>query len=266
MSAWLIINDTFLATIIGALVVFLGVLITLREERKKAREERVFLAKHKALVSAAEAVTRFINYYMTLPDRELPKDGTIPNEVSELLVALNCLHFYCDIETIKHSITMSQILSKSYVNALKARMPAMFIVEEIKAIEFQIANLEKLNNQIQQEVIALFSSDHSNLLLVSLKQQLVTNSKNISEFHNKKIKLIKAKYHTTEACRDVIRKDLKEVYETLFHVLLMARRELAFPIDERQYTDMLNQTTELALADMESLLDEIRAEVAEKLQ
>jgi hypothetical protein len=98
-------NGTVLATITGALGAFLGVLLTLRanqrnfetnlrEEREKAREEREFLAKHKALLSAAESVTRFLNYYMTLSDRELPKDGTIPDEVSEMAVTLNRLHFY----------------------------------------------------------------------------------------------------------------------------------------------------------------------------
>jgi hypothetical protein len=104
-------NGTVLATITGALGAFLGVLLTLRanqrnfetnlrEEREKAREEREFLAKHKALLSAAESVTRFLNYYMTLSDRELPKDGTIPDEVSEMAVTLNRLHFYCDMDTI----------------------------------------------------------------------------------------------------------------------------------------------------------------------
>ena len=149
-------NDTFFATIIGALVAFLGVLLTLRitqrnfetnlrEEREKAREEREFSAKHKALLSAAESVTRFLNYYMTLSDRELPKDGTIPDEVSEMAITLNRLHFYCDMDTIKQSIAMSQILSRSYTQALKAKMPSIFIAEDIKVIDLQIAAMEPKN-------------------------------------------------------------------------------------------------------------------------
>ncbi|GEM_PF-3690730 len=259
-----ILNETFLATITGASVAFLGVLLTLREERKKTKEEREFLAKHKALESAVVSVTRFLNYYITLPDRELPKNGTNPEEVSEMAVALNCLHFYCDIETINHSITMSQTLSKSYISALKAKMPSMFTTEGINALELQIVNLEKSNNQIQQEIIVLLSLNHSNPLLVSHRQQLADNLKNISELHEKKNDLIKAKYHETEACRDMIRKDLKEVYDTLRNVLLIARRELAFPIDERQYSNILNQATELALSEMDKFIDEIRSEVARR--
>ena len=270
-------NDTFFATIAGAFVALLGVLLTLRanqrnfetnlrEEREKVREEREFLAKHNALLSAAESVTRFLNYYMTLSDRELPKDGTIPDEVSEMAVTLNRLHFYCGMDTIKRSIAMSQILSRSYTQALKAKMPSMFIAEDIKVIDLQIATMEKMNSQLQQEIVALLSTDYSSPLLISHRQQLATNFKSIAELHAKKTDLIKAKYHATEACRDVIVKDLKEVYEALCNILLMARRELAFPIDEREYTTMLTKVAESTFANMESLLDEIRAEIAQKLQ
>ncbi len=62
----------------------------------------------------------------------------------------------------------------------------------------------------------------------------------------------------------MIRKDLKEVYDTLRNVLLIARRELAFPIDERQYSNILNQATELALSEMDKFIDEIRSEVARR--
>ena len=122
-----------------------------------------------------------------------------------------------------------------------------------------------MNNQIQQEVLVLLSGDKSNPLLTLLKQQLASNSKKISDFFEEKINLMKAKYRATEDCRDVIIKDLKEVYETLRGVLLIARKELAFPIDEEQYATMLNQATELALADTDKLIKEIRSEVTKRL-
>lgn len=270
-------NYTVLATITAALIALISVLLTLRanqrnfetnlrEERKKAREEREFLAKHKALLSAAESVTRFLNYYMTLSDRELPKDGTIPDEISEMTITLNRIHFYCNMDTIKQSITMSQILNGSYTQALKAKMPSMFIAEDIKIIDLQIVGMEKINSQLQQEIVALLSADYSSPLLVSHRQQLATNFNSIAELYAKKSTLIKKKYDATEACRNVIIKDLKEVCKAISAVLLMARRELAFPIDECEYTDMLTQVTESTLANMKSFLDEIRTEIAKKLQ
>jgi len=270
-------NDTFIATIVGALVAFLGVLLTLRvtqrnfetnlkEEREKAREERAFTAKHKALLSAAESVTQFLNYYMTLADREIPQDGTIPIEVSEMAISLNRLHFYCNIDTIKQSIGMGEVLSTSYTRALKAKMPSMFIGEDIKAVDIRIAALASMNDRIQQEIVALLSSDPSSPLLVSQRQQLATNYKNMAEFYSTKADLAKAKYQATEVCRDVIKQDLKGVYGAVRATLLMARRELAFPIDETEYTALLTQSTDSALSQMESLIKDMRTEIDKKMK
>lgn len=267
----------FFATIIGALVSFLGVILTLRynqrnfetnlrEEREKTKKEREFTAKHKALVLAADSVVRFLQYYMTLPDRELPKDGTIPAEVAEMGVALNGLHFYCDIETIKHSVAMSQILSTAYSNVLKTKITPIFIAEEIKVVDLQIVEIKTINSQLQQEILVLLSSNPSNPLLTPHRQQLAVNFKKIAEFQERKVNLIKTKYYATEACRDVIRKDLEGVYGALCRVLLMARRELSFPIDEKQYSTMLSGATEIALANIDSLYKEIRSQIAKKLE
>lgn len=270
-------NETFYAAIAGALVGLIGVLVTLRynqhnfetnlrEEREKAREEREFRAKHKALLSAVETVTLFLNHYLTLPDKELPKDGTTPNELSEMSVSLNRLHFYCDMATIKQSIAMSQVLSRAYIRALKAKMPAMFIAEEIKVVDVEIVNMEKANDRVQQEIIALLSVDHSNPLLISHRQQLASNFKLISGLYTKRTDLFKARYQATEACRDALIKDLKEVYEAVRNVLLTARRELGFPIDEDDYTTMLTQATDSIVAETKSFLEDIRSEVKRRLQ
>jgi hypothetical protein len=203
---------------------------------------------------------------MTLADREIPKDGTIPIEVSEMAVSLNRLHFYCDIETIRQSTRMSEILSTSYTRALKAKMPSMFIGENIKAIDIRIAALESMNDRTQQEIVALLGADPSSPLLVNHRQQLAANFKSIAELHSKKASLAKTRYHAIEACRDIIAQDLKGVYEAIRAVLLMARRELAFPIDEAEYTALLTQSTDSALSQMESLIKDIRAEIDKKMK
>lgn len=269
-------NDMFYASI-PALIMLGGVLWTLRvnqrnfettrrEEREKAREEREFTAKHRALLSAAEAVTQFINYYMTLPDRELPKDGTVPNELVEMGIALNRLHFYCGLETIKRSVGMSQVLSTSYSKALRAKLPSMFITEDIKAIDIRILSFENANNQLQQEILALLASDSSNPLLITHRQQLALNFNRLSELHARKGDLIRSKYNATEVCRDVIKEDLREVYEAVRNVLLMARRELAFPIDESAYATLINQSTDMVLTSIEDLYNEIRAQIRQKME
>ena len=117
--------ELFFATLIGACVSLLGVVLTLRhnqkaheenlrEERKKIKEEKEFRAKQEALIQASEAFTRFLTYFITLPDRQLPQDGNVPPEVTELGVAINKLHFYCSLNTIKSSVHLSRILNKVY--------------------------------------------------------------------------------------------------------------------------------------------------------
>jgi hypothetical protein len=198
---------------------------------------------------------------MTLADREIPKDETIPIEVSEMAVSLNRLHFYCGIDTIRQSTRMGEILSTSYARALKAKMPSMFIGEEIKAVDIRIAALESMNDRFQQEIVALLGTDSLSPLLINHRQQLATNFGSIAEFYSKKVALAKARYQAIEACRDVIAQDLKGVYEAMRAVLLMARRELAFPIDEVEYAALLTQSTDSALAQMESLIKDVRTEI-----
>jgi hypothetical protein len=161
---------------------------------------------------------------------------------------------------------MSEILSTSYTRALKAKMPSMFIGEDIKVVDIRIAALESMNDRLQQEIVALLGADPSSPLLVSHRQQLAANFRSIAEFYSKKTALIKARYQAIEACRDVIAQDLKGVFEAIRAVLLMARRELAFPIDEAEYTALLTQSTDSALSQMESLIKDIRTEIDKKMK
>ena len=64
----------------------------------------------------------------------------------------------------------------------------------------------------------------------------------------------------------MIAQDLKGVYEAIRAVLLLARRELAFPIDEAEYTAMLTQSTDSALSQMDSLIKEMRTEINKKME
>jgi hypothetical protein len=73
--------------------------INQKEECEKARDKRAFQAKHKPLLTTAEAVTYFINYYMALADRSIPSDGSTTLEVLQMAISFNRLHFYCGINT-----------------------------------------------------------------------------------------------------------------------------------------------------------------------
>lgn len=269
-------NAQLISTIVGAGIALIGVLLTLivnqrnlatnlRQEREKAREERTFQAKQNVLLSAVESVTRFLNYYVTLPDKQIPRDGAIPIEVSEMAVSLNRLHFYCGVDTIRQSMSMIQVLNTSFSNALKIKLSSEFIWEKIKNIDTNIAGHESVNTRLHQELVALLGSDPSNPFLIHLREQLADNFKTIAELHGVKTELVKAKYLATEACRDEILNDLKTAYDAILKVLLLARRELAFPIDVNEYTTILTEFTHSSLFHLGDVIEEIRTEVTKMM-
>lgn len=162
--------ETFFATLIGAVIAFCGVLLTLRHnqkihvsnlahEREKAKKDRDFRSKQDALISASEAVTRFLTYFISIPDRPLESDGSVAPEVANLGVALNKLHFYCDLETIESSTKLGQILNEIVSHAMQAKMPSAFIAEDIKGIDLQISNIERQIAIQHEEIRALLFSD-----------------------------------------------------------------------------------------------------------
>lgn len=269
--------NAFFAVIAGALVSFLGVLLTLRwnqntheenlrAEREKRKEEREFTAKQNALLSAAKAVTHFINYYITLADRTLPQGGNVDKEISEMGVALNQIHFYCSLETIEKSTHLSQILNEAFSKAIIAKMPSVFIGVEINNLDLQVNGLENSNKIIQEEINSLLSSAPENPLLITLREQLINNYRSIEALHNKKIELIPQQYKETEKCRDVISRNLRTIYEASRDVLLLARKELSFPIDEETYKGIMNEGIVSMEKNLENLYAEIRKQVEEKIQ
>jgi len=269
--------ESFWAVIVGAIISLSGVLITLRwnqklhennlrEERRKTKKDREFSAKQGALLAACEAVTRFISYYLSLADRILPSNGYAAEEVTEMSVAMNRLHFYCGLETIEKSIQLSQVLTVAVTDALKAKMESAFIHAELKGIDFQISSLEKWNLSIREEIKAIFQSDPKNSLIISHREQVAKNSQEIANLSSKKPQLIKQKYIETEKCRDVISRHLKSIYEALLDALLLARQELSFSIDQERYKAIMVEHTDLMSRNLGECLAEIRKQVLAKMQ
>jgi len=274
---WDIKMEAFWGVIVGALISLLGVLLTLRwnqrvhednlrEERRKTKEEREFLAKQAALLAASDAVTRFISYYLSLADRSLPSDGVVAEEVIEMEVAMNHLHFYCNIETIEKVTHLGQVLDDATLEAITAKMPSGFINEDIKATDVLISGLEKMNAALQEEVKAILQCEPMNPLIVSHRNLLAQNFQTIAGLHGKRVELIKQKYIETEKCRDVIKKNLKTIYDALRDVLLFARQELSFSIDQERYKILITARTESIIRNLEKCLAEIRKQVLAKMQ
>lgn len=269
--------ELFFATLIGALVSLLGVFLTLhhnqrvhennlKEERTKRREEREFRAKQESIILASEAVTRFLTYFVSIPDKQLPQDGSVAPEVAELGVALNKLHFFCSLNTIEKLTHLGQVLDKAFFDVIKAKMPSAFAFEDIKVIALKISDIEKSNAVLQEEIRSLLFSDPQSPIIAGHHTQIAQNLQQISELHKRRGSLFKEKYHKTEKCRDVVAKCLKTIYEASRDVLLLVREELDFPIDETRYKKIMDNRIESMKKDIEELFAHIRSEVEKKMK
>lgn len=268
-------NEAFFSTIAGAFVALLGVLLTLRanqkifetnlrEEREKIARDREYTAKHKAFLAASEAVTRFAIFFSSIPDRDLPQNGSTPDEITEISVSLNALHFFCGIDTIRCTASLNQTLGEAYSEAIRLKLPSIFLVEELKNLDIKISGLEKLNKQIQKEILAVLNSDPSNSLLLSYNQQAAANHEMLANSYAKRSELIKEKYAANEKCRDAVIKNLPLVYEGVKGLLLMARQELDFQIEAGEYSAIISEATNVAQVSTKSFLNEVRAQVLER--
>ena len=109
-------------------------------------------------------------------------------------------------------------------------------------------------------------SDPQSPIIVSHRNQLAKNFQRISECHARKVDLFKKKYHETEKCRDVVAKHLKTIYEASRDVLLLAREELDFPIDEPRYKSIMDESVESMEKNLKDLYVHIRSEVEKKMK
>lgn len=269
-------SESFIGTITGALITFLAVMVSLRanqrtfeanleEERKKLSDERSYSGKQKAFLAASVAVTRFVSYYITIPDRQLPQDGSPPNEVSEMSASLSALHFFCCTETIQKTTELSQTLNRCFCETLRLKVPAMLIDEKVKGIDIRINGLNETNGRIQQEILAMLSSDPSNPLIISYRKMSADTFQEIAQFHFQKTELSRQKYLHTEACRDSVINALPVVYVAMKDVLLMARQELGFPIEASDYSQIISDATTTGQESVKALLTHVRAQVEEAM-
>lgn len=270
-------SDTLYADIGAALLALLGVLLTLRwnqqthesnlaEARRKQREEREFLAKQDALMRASDAVVRFITYFVSIPDRELETGGTIPAEVSELGVALNRLHFYCGIDAVSGAVILGRALNQAFSEVMKARVSSGFISGELSGLDVRIASLERMNELTQQEIVALLHSQPTNPLILRHRELLVANFAQLAELHAKRSELLREKYAATEKCRDVVIAQLQGVFAALKDVMVLARQELGFSIEEGPYSELMRDHADKMAHLLNELMFDIRQQVTERMK
>lgn len=270
-----IISEGLASALIGAIIPLAGVLWTiqygyrqfgegLREDRRKTVEERAYAGKQAALMAAADASARFINYLVTLPDRELPV-GKVAPEVEELGITLSKLHFYCGIETIRKSIEFGEALTVGIAEVMKAKLESLFLAEDIKAIDIRLGALQVMIDRFNAQILAATQVNPQDPQIAIWRHQLAELYGQSAELYEKKGDLNLAKYRATEKCRDTVLAQMKGLFGLQAELLILARRELEFKISENEYHQLMQAQAHRAFAKTTELISEIRAQVDKKL-
>jgi hypothetical protein len=78
--------------------------------------------------------------------------------------------------------------------------------------------------------------------------------------------LLHAKYLAIEKCRDVVKKNLPIILESARDILLLARKELNFPIVEKQYRLLIDENIVTVTRFSNELIVEVRKKIDEKIK
>src|SRR5690606_18126191 len=117
----------------------------------------------------------------------------------------------------------------------------------------------------QQEISALLQSKPESQQIPIHRNQLADHYRSISELHDSRAAKLIEKYHATESCRDEMKKAIKGIYVAQLEFLILARGELGFDLDSQRYANFMNEQTNQMIVHLESLIDDIRAKVLDKL-
>lgn len=248
-----IARATAIPLLVG-LMSLLGVLLTLEwnqrqfranliEEREKAERKRSLEAKHAAFLRAAEAFSVAITYLTSLVDRKLPVDGKVDPELQQMAPALVALHFYCDYETIEAALKFGQTFAETTAAIIQAKVEPMFLTAEIESNGQTINERRKRIERLDEEMILLLRADVNHPLLPHVRQALDDLRQNLATLHQAQADLYGRKNAATERCREIAYERLPAFHRCTNQLLLCARRELHFPIEEAKYADLLERQT-----------------------
>lgn len=258
--------------LLGASISFLSVLFTLRhnqklhedalrKERDKTKEEREFIAKQDALLGASEAICRFLDYYVRIPNLTLAGDGKSIPEVANLGITLNKLHFYCSLPTIRSATKFGQIINSAHSAVLTSKMAAEIERGNIQGIDIRIQGLEKTAASIGEEIKVLLSSDPDSSMIIYHREQLAKVHGDSAEFWRQRSEVFLKQMQLTEQCRDVMASHLAQIYEALRDILILARDELSFDIEKEEYLKLMEDSTQEVLGEMHRMFDTVRSQV-----
>jgi hypothetical protein len=269
------VSETVFAAMLGSLPALLGVCWTLSymqnqfresvaaEDRQK-REERRFAAKQHAFIAALEAAVPYIHFIVSLPDRDVVPGKKNP-AAEAFGIAMNKLHFYCELETIEEAADFAETGGKIALRLMETRRPVSFIDNDIRDLENAMSYCQNRIQQLNAEANTRIARDPNDPEVIVIRRDATGLTQRILEATERRAALYQSRYEAIARCHEVLVEELPRLIEIQTSLMIAARRELEFKIPVAEYRRLMEGQAERMGAALRSAMERTREEINKRL-
>jgi hypothetical protein len=224
------------ATVISVAIAFVGVMLTIRSNRVRAREDQLITLRREAYLEACDVTAEALQFLTTLGDPNVTLASGLP-VMRKVGGAMGKLQILADQLTLNVVMAYMNAFLNEYVEV--AKLKGAF---EMNAAEIATA----------QQRIALLSG---NAIVPHLSQERSRLSAHILTLSQRNLSLIE---QVTTYCVNTV----ERLSAPATAVTLALRKELKLSLDENWYKNMQAENVKLNIARVKPLLDALSENVA----
>jgi hypothetical protein len=266
-------SDEIVAQAVGSLIALSGVFLglcysqrnfikNLQNERQKAKEQREFETKRAAYMEGAESIAHFVQYFASIPDMKVEDMQGINPTLAKFAGAVQKVHLLADFTTIKKLTDMHMVAITSINKSMLLKMPAMMIDTDISTNNSSIYFWREENRKLENEILALISSDPDSAYINDVRQRIISNSEHIIGAHERNAPLHGKKLDALNECRRSIYTGLLVINEAATEVMIAMRDELGFGIDAGRYAQLMAEFNAGAKTAIEAMITKVNEAVS----
>jgi hypothetical protein len=228
------------ATVISVAIAFVGVLLTIRSNRVRAREDQLITLRREAYLEACDVTAEAIQFLTTLGDPNVTLASGLP-VMRKVGGAIGKLQILADQLTLNVVIAYMNAFLDEYVEV--AKLKGAF---EMNAAEIATA----------QQRITLLSGGRAIVPTLTVSSPEISRlSAQILTLSQRNLSLIE---QVTTYCVNIV----ERLSAPATAVTLALRKELKLSLDENWYKNMQAENVKLNIARVKPLLDTMRENVA----
>jgi hypothetical protein len=228
------------ATVISVAIAFVGVLLTIRSNRVRAREDQLITLRREAYLEACDVTAEAIQFLTTLGDPNVTLASGLP-VMRKLAGAMGKLQILADQLTLNVVMAYMNAFLNEYVEVAKLKGAFEMNAPEIATAQQRIALLSG-----GRDIVPTLTQSSPEIRRLSA-QILTLSQRNLS--------LI---VQVTTCCVNIV----ERLSAPATAVTLALRKELKLSLDENWYKNMQAENVKLNVARLKPLLDAMNENVA----